>query len=64
MPDVMIPGYKCSRCEYEWVGRSTDSGRPAVCANCGSPYWDRERKRKVPKKDQAAKVQPKGTKGK
>ena len=38
-------GYKCNRCEHEWVPREAHAlGRdPKVCPKCKSPYWDRPR---------------------
>ena len=34
----------CERCGHEWVPRVAGS-IPLRCARCGSPYWDRPRKR-------------------
>jgi DNA-directed RNA polymerase subunit RPC12/RpoP len=53
-------GYRCQRCEHEWVPRglkpSADGGKPEesaetprVCPKCKSPYWDKPRQ--VPAKD-------------
>jgi len=41
--------FVCKRCGHEWTPRS--ELRPKVCPNlkCKSPYWDRERVRKVKK---------------
>lgn len=36
----------CTRCGYGWTPRY---GVPAVCAGCGSPYWNRPRVRRVKK---------------
>jgi hypothetical protein len=42
MPKVQIWGYRCERCQHEWVPR--DKARePAVCPSCKSPYWNRPR---------------------
>jgi len=49
---VRILGYRCERCEHEWVPRDK-SQSPKVCPNCKSPYWDRPR--------QKDKGTPKGT---
>jgi DNA-directed RNA polymerase subunit RPC12/RpoP len=37
--------YVCLRCGHSWVSRPALSwrGRPARCAKCRSPYWDRPR---------------------
>ena len=41
---------KCNRCEHEWTPRSDKL--PKVCPNpdCKSPYWNKERVRKLRKK--------------
>ena len=39
---IIVDGYKCERCKYEWIARKKDY--PRVCPRCKSPYWD------VPKK--------------
>ena len=46
MPKVIIDGWKCCRCNYEWVSQQMPS-KPVTCANpkCRSPYWD------IPKKE-------------
>ena len=42
MPRVQIWGYRCERCDHEWVPRDRDQD-PKVCPSCKSPYWDRPR---------------------
>jgi len=42
MSKVRIWGYRCERCEHEWVPRDKDQ-EPKVCPKCKSPYWDRPR---------------------
>jgi len=43
MPKVQLSGYRCERCEHEWLPR--DKGHdPKVCPKCKSPYWDRPRR--------------------
>lgn len=51
---VMMWGYRCLRCEHEWVPRGLDQEpgkkppepkeEPRVCPKCKSPYWNRPRK--------------------
>jgi len=47
-------GYRCLRCEHEWIPRGlklpADGGKPEespetprVCPKCKSPYWDKPR---------------------
>jgi len=44
MAKVKLVGYRCDRCEHEWLPRekSTD---PKVCPKCKSPYWNTPRKK-------------------
>lgn len=41
----VITVLKCSRCDGEWVPRRPEV--PRRCPKCGSPYWDRPRRRKA-----------------
>jgi len=43
MPDTIILGYRCNRCEHEWVARNK-TDRPTVCPKCKSPYWDKKKR--------------------
>ena len=46
MPLVKLDGYRCERCEHEWLPRDrTSYGKelPTVCPRCKSPYWNRPR---------------------
>lgn len=47
---LTIEGYKCERCEYEWIARKKKT-EPRVCPKCKSPYWD------VPKKNKGDKLE-------
>jgi DNA-damage-inducible protein D len=38
-----VMGYRCERCEHEWVPRDTEN-EPRVCPKCKSPYWNVPRK--------------------
>jgi DNA-directed RNA polymerase subunit RPC12/RpoP len=42
MARVKLSGYRCERCDHEWVPREKDQ-EPRVCPKCKSPYWDRPR---------------------
>lgn len=44
--NIMVKGYHCERCGYDWVPRigRCSGGVPIVCARCHSPYWFRRRK--------------------
>ena len=41
---LTVMGYRCERCEHEWVPREEQP--PRVCPRCKSPYWDRPRQKK------------------
>jgi DNA-directed RNA polymerase subunit RPC12/RpoP len=39
MPKVKLVGYRCGRCDHEWVPRDRTK-EPMVCPKCKSPYWN------------------------
>lgn len=39
---LTVWGYRCERCDHEWVPRVDHS--PRVCPKCKSPYWNVPRK--------------------
>lgn len=41
---ITVMGYRCERCEHEWIPRGENEKEPRVCPKCKSPYWDRPRK--------------------
>lgn len=41
---ITVMGYRCERCEHEWIPRGDSEEEPAVCPKCKSPYWNRPRK--------------------
>lgn len=43
MAKIMLEGYKCERCDHEWIPRETTEGEPLVCPRCKSPYWNKPR---------------------
>lgn len=47
MPKVKLDGYRCERCDHEWLPRDRTQ-EPRVCPKCKSPYWDTPRR--TPKK--------------
>ncbi len=40
---IKIKGFKCERCEHEWVPRKKKE-KPIICPKCKSPYWDKPKK--------------------
>jgi hypothetical protein len=45
MAKVKLSGYRCERCDHEWVPRRDATGEPRVCPKCKSPYWNVPRKK-------------------
>lgn len=43
MAKVLLEGYRCERCEHEWLPRDKNE-EPRVCPKCKSPYWNRPRR--------------------
>ena len=46
MVTIKQQGYKCTRCDHQWVPRKSTDGEPRVCPKCKSPYWNKPRKNK------------------
>lgn len=51
MAEIMmkVPGYRCERCQHEWVARGSRNAprgkngemlRPKLCPHCKSPWWE------------------------
>lgn len=38
--------YKCLRCDYEWISRLYNGGKPKCCPKCKSPSYAIPRKGK------------------
>lgn len=47
---VSLEGYRCERCEHEWLPRDRSDGKelPTVCPKCKSPYWNKPRQQQAP----------------
>lgn len=43
MAKIKLDGYRCERCEHQWVPCNKDE-KPLVCPKCKNPYWNRPRK--------------------
>lgn len=49
---VKLDGYRCERCEHEWLpraGKTYGKELPLVCPKCKSPYWNKPRQAKSSK---------------
>lgn len=42
--EIKLVGFRCERCEYEWVPKSIER-EPRVCPKCKSPYWNVPRRK-------------------
>ena len=36
---ITVMGFRCDRCDHEWVPRGAADTEPKVCPNCKSVYW-------------------------
>lgn len=45
MSDCTIPQHICLRCSYKWLQRGSEA--PKGCPACKSPYWNKNRTRKI-----------------
>ena len=41
---ITFDGYKCLRCNHQWIPRTKVDVRPTTCPKCKSPYWDKKKK--------------------
>jgi DNA-directed RNA polymerase subunit RPC12/RpoP len=41
---ITVMGYRCDRCEHEWIPRGDVESEPRVCPRCKSPYWNKPRR--------------------
>lgn len=41
---ITVMGYRCERCDHEWVPRGERSDEPRICPKCHSPWWNKPRK--------------------
>ena len=41
---ITVMGFRCERCNHEWIPRGDSEQEPSVCPKCKSPYWNRPRK--------------------
>jgi hypothetical protein len=42
---ITVLGYRCERCQHEWIPRREGQTEPRVCPKCKSPYWGSPRQR-------------------
>jgi len=50
MAKITFDGYRCERCDHEWVPRETTEGEPTICPDCKSPYWNKPKLTNAKKK--------------
>ncbi len=44
---ITVMGYRCERCEHEWLPRRNEAQEPKVCPKCKSPYWNSPKKQAI-----------------
>ena len=45
---ITVMGFKCDRCNHEWIPRGDGEQEPKACPQCKSPYWNSPRKNAPP----------------
>lgn len=43
---IISEGYRCERCQHEWIPRTKTEIEPTICPACKSPYWNKPKKNK------------------
>ena len=43
MAQILISGFRCERCEHEWVPKGQKLSLPRVCPRCKNPNWNKPR---------------------
>jgi predicted Zn-ribbon and HTH transcriptional regulator len=43
---ITVEGYRCERCDHEWIPRTKTDEEPTICPKCKSAYWNKPRKDK------------------
>lgn len=51
MIEYIIRKWACLRCKHEWIPKTERP--PKCCPRCNSPYWNKQRVRKIKKSTQA-----------
>lgn len=41
---ITVMGFRCDRCDHEWIPRGAADTEPRVCPGCKSAYWNTPRK--------------------
>jgi G:T-mismatch repair DNA endonuclease (very short patch repair protein) len=49
MNDINLPTLFCKRCFHKWIPRANKL--PDVCPRCNSPYWNKERRQNMKKRE-------------
>lgn len=42
---ITVFGFRCERCDHEWIPRRGVDEEPRVCPRCHSPWWNRPSKK-------------------
>ena len=38
---ITVMGFRCERCDHEWIPRGGVDEEPATCPKCKSPWWNK-----------------------
>ena len=48
---ITVMGFRCERCDHEWIPRGGLEDEPRVCPKCRSPWWNKPKKVMMPYED-------------
>ena len=52
---MTVWGWRCERCQHQWLPRQQGNPEPRTCPSCKSPYWNTPRKATMKPKEGAKK---------
>ena len=55
MARILLHGFLCERCDYQWAPRQTTTEEPKVCPNCKTRLWNKPRTQQRKPENRAAK---------
>jgi hypothetical protein len=44
---ITVMGFRCDRCNHEWIPRGGAEEEPKVCPKCDSPWWNQPPKKSM-----------------
>jgi len=52
MAVIELKGFRCDRCNHEWLPRLKIEQEPTICPKCKSAYWNKPRRIDLAKSEQ------------